>query len=147
VHDFSSGAWDGPPPTGYTIWHKIQGGSVWAWTHDTATFAVESIRRWGHSMGQSIDPRASRLLVTADAGGSHAPISNPRSCRNTAKSREELDHALPVLRGCGSGPKRRQWQFQWMSQKYICGAGCTKMIRASLGCPVPERQESVYAAG
>ncbi len=33
-------------------------------------------------------------------------------------------------------------------QKYICWAGCTKdMIRASLGCPIPERRESVYAAG
>jgi hypothetical protein len=69
---FSSGAWDGPPPTGYTIWQKVQGGSVWAVDHDTATFAVESIRRWGHSMGQSIDPRASRLLVTADAGAAMA---------------------------------------------------------------------------
>lgn len=39
--------------------------------HDTATFAVESIRRWWQSMGQSVYPRASRLLITADAGGSN----------------------------------------------------------------------------
>jgi hypothetical protein len=32
-------------------------------------------------------------------------------------------------------------------QKYICWAGCSKeMIRASLGCPIPERRESVYGA-
>jgi hypothetical protein len=31
-------------------------------------------------------------------------------------------------------------------QKYICWAGCTKeMIRASLGCPIPERREGAYA--
>jgi hypothetical protein len=39
--------------------------------HDTASFAVESIRRWWQSMGQSVYPRASRLLITADGGGSN----------------------------------------------------------------------------
>ena len=39
--------------------------------HDTATFAVESIRRWWSSMGQSVYPRARRLLITADGGGSN----------------------------------------------------------------------------
>jgi transposase len=39
--------------------------------HDTATFAVESIRRWWRSMGQPLYPHAARLLITADAGGSN----------------------------------------------------------------------------
>jgi len=39
--------------------------------HDTATFAVESIRRWWRSMGQPLYPKATRLLITADAGGSN----------------------------------------------------------------------------
>ena len=39
--------------------------------HDTAAFAVESIRRWWHAWGQAAYPRARRLLVTADAGGSN----------------------------------------------------------------------------
>jgi hypothetical protein len=39
--------------------------------HDTATFAVESIRRWWRSMGQLVYPRANRLLITADGGGSN----------------------------------------------------------------------------
>jgi hypothetical protein len=38
--------------------------------HDTAAFAVESIRRWWTAMGQAAYPRAQRLLITADAGGS-----------------------------------------------------------------------------
>ena len=41
--------------------------------HDTASFAVESIRRWWQSMGHSVYPKAHRLLITADAGGSNGP--------------------------------------------------------------------------
>lgn len=39
--------------------------------HDTAAFAVETIRRWWQTMGHEIYPDAKRLLVTADAGGSN----------------------------------------------------------------------------
>jgi transposase len=39
--------------------------------HDTAAFAVESIRRWWHTMGQPAYPHAQRLLITADSGGSN----------------------------------------------------------------------------
>lgn len=41
--------------------------------HDTASFAVESIRRWWQHMGQPRYPKAARLLVTADGGGSNSP--------------------------------------------------------------------------
>ncbi len=39
--------------------------------HDTATFAVESIRRWWTSMGRPAYPQGRRLLITADGGGSN----------------------------------------------------------------------------
>ena len=39
--------------------------------HDTAAFAVESIRRWWKAAGNSDYPLARRLLITADAGGSN----------------------------------------------------------------------------
>jgi transposase len=39
--------------------------------HDTAAFAVESIRRWWQSMGRPLYPHAKRLLITADSGGSN----------------------------------------------------------------------------
>ena len=39
--------------------------------HDTAAFAVESIRRWWHAAGHAAYPAARRLLITADAGGSN----------------------------------------------------------------------------
>jgi hypothetical protein len=39
--------------------------------HDTAAFAVESVRRWWNAAGRGGYPHARRLLITADAGGSN----------------------------------------------------------------------------
>src|SRR5665811_2260666 len=39
--------------------------------HDTAAFAVESIRRWWNGVGHASYPGVERLLITADAGGSN----------------------------------------------------------------------------
>jgi len=39
--------------------------------HDTAQFAVETIRRWWRQMGQRRYPQATELLITADGGGSN----------------------------------------------------------------------------
>ena len=39
--------------------------------HNTAQFAVESIRRWWNARGRIDYPQARRLLITADAGGSN----------------------------------------------------------------------------
>ena len=39
--------------------------------HDTAAFAVESIRRWFHHVGKTAYPDATRLLISADGGGSN----------------------------------------------------------------------------
>lgn len=39
--------------------------------HDTASFAVETIRRWWHAMGKEKYPQAKRLMITADGGGSN----------------------------------------------------------------------------
>jgi len=39
--------------------------------HDTAAFAVESIRRWWHELGQARYTTAKRILITADCGGSN----------------------------------------------------------------------------
>jgi hypothetical protein len=38
--------------------------------HDTAAFATETLRRWWQEMGWPVYPKARKLLVTADAGGS-----------------------------------------------------------------------------
>jgi hypothetical protein len=39
--------------------------------HDTATFAVASIRAWWKAQGRQAYPNAKRLLITADSGGSN----------------------------------------------------------------------------
>jgi len=38
---------------------------------DTSTFAVEAIRRWWNEMGKTRFPDATKLLITADGGGSN----------------------------------------------------------------------------
>ena len=40
-------------------------------SHDTAEFAVESIRRWWRLLGRKSYPHARRLLICADGGGSN----------------------------------------------------------------------------
>jgi len=39
--------------------------------HDTAEFAVETVRRWWRHMGSKVYPKAKRILITADGGGSN----------------------------------------------------------------------------
>jgi hypothetical protein len=41
-------------------------------SHDTAEFAVESVRRWWKRMGRHRYPQATGLLITADGGGSNS---------------------------------------------------------------------------
>jgi Rhodopirellula transposase DDE domain len=41
--------------------------------HDTAEFAVATLERWWREMGKKAYPTATKLLVTADGGGSNAP--------------------------------------------------------------------------
>ena len=71
-HDFCAG-----PDAGTAIPYGIydlaaNAGWVSVGTdHDTAAFAVESIRRWWHGAGRAAYPHARRLLITADAGGSN----------------------------------------------------------------------------
>ena len=51
---------------GDTGWVSV-GGSA-----DTAEFAVATIRRWWTEVGKTAYPEASRLLITADSGGSNS---------------------------------------------------------------------------
>jgi hypothetical protein len=71
VHDFADPQLGKAVPYGI---YDIEANTGWVnvgTDHDTAAFAVESIRRWWHSQGQEAYPQATRLLITADAGGSN----------------------------------------------------------------------------
>src|SRR5580658_444818 len=71
VHDFIIPELGRANPYGiYDIAHNTGWVSVGV-DHDTAAFAVETIRRWWYGMGQDFYPHATELLITADSGGSN----------------------------------------------------------------------------
>ena len=59
--------------------------------YDTAHFAVASIRHWWTEMGSRRFPRANKLLITADGGG-----SNSSRNRLWKKSLQELADELEM---------------------------------------------------
>lgn len=73
THDFPSKELGKAIPYGvYDLQNNEAGVSVGI-SHDTAQFAVASIRRWWTKLGRKRFPTATRLLVTADSGGSNSP--------------------------------------------------------------------------
>jgi DDE family transposase len=71
VHDFVDPALGKANPYGV---YDVAADTGWVSVgtdHDTAAFAVETIRRWWASTGPTCYPHASRLLITADGGGSN----------------------------------------------------------------------------
>ena len=70
-HDFPQDSLGKAVPYGI---YDLTGNTGWVSVgtdHDTAAFAVESVRRWWKAAGRSGYPLARRLLITADAGGSN----------------------------------------------------------------------------
>lgn len=75
VHDFKDEELGVAIPYGvYDLTHNEGWVSVGI-DHNTAEFAVESIRRWWRRMGSQTYPYASELLITADSGGSNGSRS------------------------------------------------------------------------
>ena len=71
VHDFEIKGLGKANPSGIYDLDRDEGWVSVGVDHDTAEFAVESIRRWWRSMGSPVYQDAKRLLVTADGGGSN----------------------------------------------------------------------------
>ena len=71
THDFPDRELGKVAPYGVYDMFANQGWVSVGIDHDTAEFAVESIRRWWREMGRRRYPQAERLLITADAGGSN----------------------------------------------------------------------------
>jgi transposase len=73
--------------------------------HNTAEFAVESIRRWWRQMGSQSYPSATGLLITADAGG-----SNGSRCRLWKVSLQALANELGIrITVCHFPPGTSKW--------------------------------------
>ena len=71
VHDFVIPELGRAAPYGVYDVTQNQGWVSVGMDHDTAAFAAQSIRRWWESMGSEAYPKAGRLLITADSGGSN----------------------------------------------------------------------------
>lgn len=71
VHDFPDVELGRANPYGV---YDLTSNSGWVSVgtdHDTASFAVETIRRWWKAMGKEKYPKADKLMITADGGGSN----------------------------------------------------------------------------
>jgi transposase len=71
MHDFADPELGKGIPYGVYDLGRNEGWVSVGITHDTAEFAVETIRRWWKRMGRVSYPQAKRLLITADGGGSN----------------------------------------------------------------------------
>jgi hypothetical protein len=73
VHDFLIPEQGKAIPYGVYDLKRNEGWVSVGVDHDTASFAVNAIRRWWAVMGRPAYRKASSLLITADAGGSNGP--------------------------------------------------------------------------
>lgn len=88
--------------------------------HDTAAFAVESMRRWWNEVGREQYPQAQRLLISADGGG-----SNGSRVRLWKWELQPLaDQTGLAITVCHLPPGTSKWNkiehrlFAWISQNW-----------------------------
>ncbi len=88
--------------------------------HNTAAFAVESIRRWWKAVGKPQYPQAKRLLISADGGG-----SNGSRVRLWKWELQQLaDETALAITVCHLPPGTSKWNkiehrlFAWISQNW-----------------------------
>jgi len=122
--------------------------------HDTAEFAVETIRRWWRWMGRKHYPQAQQLLITADAGGSNG--SRLRLWKTEIqKLADELQIPISI---CHFPPGTSKWNkiehrlFSFISQNWrgkplVSHAVIVKLIaatRTQTGLKVKARLDTNY---
>lgn len=105
VYDFIDPALGKVAPYGVYDVAANQGWVSVGINHDTAEFAVESIRRWWKEMGQSRYPNTRRLLITADCGG-----SNGYRVRLWKRELQKLADAIGInIQVCHFPPGTSKW--------------------------------------
>jgi Rhodopirellula transposase DDE domain len=105
VHDFPDKRLGKAIPYGVYDLASDEGWVSVGIDHDTAQFAVASIRRWWTEMGLRRFPRAKKLLITADGGG-----SNSSRNRLWKKSLQELADELEMtVQMCHFPPGTSKW--------------------------------------
>jgi hypothetical protein len=105
THDFPDPELGKAVPYGvYDIHGNVAGVSVGV-SHDTAEFAVESIRRWWTKLGRKRYGGAKRILATADSGG-----SNSSRCRLwKVELQKWADETGLIVEVCHYPPGTSKW--------------------------------------
>ena len=105
VHDFPDKKLGKAIPYGVYDLASNEGWVSVGIDHDTARFATASILRWWQEMGSERFPRATKLMITADGGG-----SNSSRNRLWKVALQELANALGLqLQVCHFPPGTSKW--------------------------------------
>jgi transposase len=105
VHDFPDPELGKAVPYGVYDLHRNEAGVSVGISHDTAEFAVASIRRWWKELGRRRYRGAKRLLVTADSGG-----SNSARCRLWKLELQKLANETGlIIEVCHYPPGTSKW--------------------------------------
>jgi len=120
VYDFKSDSQGLAIPYGVYDLTNNEGWVSVGMDHDTAEFAVESIRKWWNKMGKELYKKADKLLITADGGG-----SNGRRNRLWKRQLQELSNELGMeIHMCHFPPGTSKWNkiehrlFSYISQNW-----------------------------
>jgi hypothetical protein len=89
--------------------------------HDTAAFAVESIRRWWNDAGRPAYPGARRLLITADSGGTGQHRVHGRMSLADQRWPQALGRRAPAgppkaEAGASASPRRRRCRLDHLDR-------------------------------
>ncbi len=120
VYDFLSDAEGKAIPYGVYDLSQNNGWVSVGIDHDTAEFAVETIKKWWTKMGKPSYPNAERLLITADGGGSNSSRS-----RLWKKEIQKLSNETGLtIEVCHFPPATSKWNkiehrlFSFISQNW-----------------------------
>lgn len=105
THDFEDKQKGKATPHGVYDIGRNQGWVSVGIDHDTAEFAVDSIRHWWKRMGQPTYPEAKELLITADAGGSNSYRARLWKCQ----LQKLADETRLIISVCHFPPGTSKW--------------------------------------
>jgi hypothetical protein len=104
-------------------------------SHDTAVFSVESIRRWWYELGAARYPTATRLLITADCGGSNG-VRLRLWKRELQVLADELGISITV---CHLPPGTSSRVDDWRGGSWSRGSAVCRRLSPSAGALVSDR--------
>ena len=105
MHDFKDDELGAVIPYGVYDLSLNQGWVSVGIDHNTAEFAVESIRHWWYDMGNPLYPRSKHLLITADCGGGNGN----RTRLWKLKLQEFADEVGMTIHVCHFPPGTSKW--------------------------------------